>query len=608
MSLGIGFYCSKLMSSRFTFAITTISMAKNDALFSYVAPSNIFAWALMPLRYFMSMKQYVWLNRAVIKVTHCPILFCIYVYERCFLAPDMYEATDLVDKPHPGRHQGFSDRVSRSAFFSPSIRVREESVVGYHKDRALEEVFRRAPEMRTQRRERRKTQTAIRTWMDQQYHSPQNYSTIDSRIGSDWQKRLSMNLERPSRVPRRYSEIRSTASDPADMISEAPYAMAAEMYDDGIARRDYAFEVKDNTDGDADGDDELVTNDEDEGDDVTNTMDEQGIPGEEAIEEDYFTTPVVTRFTNAELSADPPRPETSRRVPQHTRTLSTTTILYAPEEDMQPYSSSSASGWPTTRAFSRPLSTRQQTPIATPIARDTGRRSPRRSMYLVSRPRSMIQPSDLAPGRTGLTLDIPPLPTTSTKLPMRRRSLADLDDDNDTLSARSNSNSAADLQATKLMLAKMKSLEASLGDMVREMSESPSNPPMDTPPSKPTHSNRRTETNQKKKKRNPPPIHPQHSQQLRRRPLLGQTPPPPLPLPLPRSPPIPTPPPPPQLRPLLCRIRRSLRQPTPHRSRRRDDTRPRPERRRRRAGSGRDCHWRSGYAAEGCCCRCCYRY
>ena len=464
-------------------------MAKNDALFCYVAPSNIFAWALMPLRYFMSMKQYVWLNRAVIKVTHCPILFCIYVYERCFLVPDMYEATDLVDKPH-GRQQGFSDRASRSAFFSPSIRVREESVVGYHKDRALEEVFRRAPEMRTQRRsDRRKTQTAIRTWMDQhdrEYHSPQNYSTIDSRIGSDWQKRLSMNLERPSRVPRRYSEIRSTASDPADMISETPYTMAAEMYDDGIARRDYAFEVKDNTDGDADGDDELVTNDEDEGDDVTNTIDEQGILGEEAIEEDYFTTPVATGFTNAELSTSSPRPETSRRVPQHTRTLSTTTILYAPEDDMRPYSSSSASGWPTTRAFSRPLSTRQQTPIATPIARDTGRRSPRRSMYLASRPRSMIQPSDLAPSRTGLTLDIPPLPTASTKLPMRRRSLADLDDDNDTLSARSNSNSAADLQATKVMLAKMKSLEASLGDMVREMREF-SVPPITnfhTPPSK----------------------------------------------------------------------------------------------------------------------------
>lgn len=453
-------------------------MAKSDALFSYVAPSNIFAWALMPLRYFMSMSQYVWLNRAVIKLTHWPILVCIYLYERLFLAPRVYEATDLVDKPRRGRRHGLPDPASRSAFLSPSIRVREESVLGYHKDRALEEVFRRAPETRTQRRsERRKTQTAIRTWMDQhdrEYHSPQNYSTIDSRIGSDWQKRLSMNLERPSRVPRHYSDIRSTASDPADLISEAPYLMAAQMYNDGIARKDYAFEAKDNTDGDGDGDDELVTNDEDEGDDATNTMDDGGIPGEEAIEEDYFTTPVGTRFSNTELSADSPRPATSRRIPLHTRTLSTNTILYAPEEDTRPYSSSSASAWPASRPFSRPLSTRQQTPVATPIARDTGRRSPRRSLYLASRPRSMIQPSDLAPTRAALTLDIPP--TTNPKPPIRRRSLADLDDndndnDNDALSARSNNTTttSADNALNKLMLAKMKSLEESLGDMAREM-------------------------------------------------------------------------------------------------------------------------------------------
>src|SRR5688572_25376434 len=133
-------------------------MAKNDALFSYVAPGNIFAWALMPLRYCMSLRQYVSLNRALIKITHFPLLFCIYFYEKCFLAPDMYEATDLVDKPRRGRHHAFSDPASRSAFFSPSIRIREESVVGYQRDRALEEVFRRAPEIRTQRRvERRKT-------------------------------------------------------------------------------------------------------------------------------------------------------------------------------------------------------------------------------------------------------------------------------------------------------------------------------------------------------------------------------------------------------------------------------------------------------------------
>ncbi len=70
-------------------------MVKNDALFSYIAPGNIFAWAFMPLRYCMPMKQFVWLNRFVIKITHFPLLFCIYLYERFILAPSIYEPTDL---------------------------------------------------------------------------------------------------------------------------------------------------------------------------------------------------------------------------------------------------------------------------------------------------------------------------------------------------------------------------------------------------------------------------------------------------------------------------------------------------------------------------------
>ncbi|KAH6631772.1 hypothetical protein F5144DRAFT_231346 [Chaetomium tenue] len=463
----------------FNFAINTISMAKNDALFSYVAPGNIFAWALMPLRYCMSMEQYVRFNRAVIKITHFPLLLCIFCYEKLFLAPEMYEATDLVDRPR-GRPHAFSD----PGVFSPSARVREESVVGYQKDQALEEVFRRVPDMRTQRRtERRKTQTEIRSWMDQYeggFNSPQNYSTIDSRMGSDWLRRLSMNRERPSRFPKHYSDIRSTASDPADFILDAPYPMAPAVYDDGIARRDYAFEVKENTD--ADGDDELVTNDEDEGDDMTNAMDDLGPVREDVIDEDYFTTPVAARFAAAELPVDSPRPTTSRRVPLHTRTLSTNTILYAPE-DSQPYSSSSASA----RPFSRPLSTRH-TPIATPLTPGAGRRSPRRALYLSSRPRSMIQPST-APHRStgGLTLDIPNTGSGNGLPPARRRSLADLlmtptagvnnndtptrdrdrDRERDALSqddARSNST-----DVDRQMLARMQSLEASLGHMVREM-------------------------------------------------------------------------------------------------------------------------------------------
>ncbi|GAB1318899.1 Integral membrane channel protein [Madurella fahalii] len=506
---------------QFLFAINTISMAKKDALFSYIAPANILAWTLMPLRYFIPMKQFVWVNRVAIKATHFPLLFCIYFYEKYFLAPYMYEATDLVDKPDRGRQHGipFADPSSRSAFFSPSIRVREESVFGCQKDRALEEVFLRAPDsavLRTQRRnERRKTQNAIRTWMDQHdagFNSPpnystQNYSTIDSRLTSDWHRRLSMNRERPSRFPRHYSDIRSAASDPADFISDAAFPTAPEMYKDGIARRDYATEVKDITDGDADGDDELVTNDEDEEDNATNNLNDEAGASGETIEEDYFTTPVATRFTNAELSsADSPRPGAARRMALHHRTLSTNTILYAPETDQQ-YSDSSASAWPAIapRALSRPVSSRP-TPVASPVAPRGGDslRSPRRSLYMAARPRLTTETSGSSMARTmpsnhrtsGLSLDIPATLTTTTttssgsrKPPARRRSLVDFDgpsaaDDafggapsslptrTSVLSSErrhSGDSGGGNTRASRAMMAKMKSLEDSLGHMVREM-------------------------------------------------------------------------------------------------------------------------------------------
>ncbi|KAK4126220.1 hypothetical protein N657DRAFT_569196 [Parathielavia appendiculata] len=481
----------------FTFAITTISMAKSDALFAYAAPGNLFAWALMPLRYCMPINRFVQLNRAVLRATHFPLLFCIYLYEKYLLSPGMFEATDLVDKLPNARFHSSSDPATMSAFFSPSIRVRQESVVGFHKDRALEEVFRRAPDTRPQRRhERRKTQTAIRTWMDQHdgaYTSPQNYSTINSRIGSDWLKRLEMNRERPSRFPRHYSDIRSTASDPADLNPDAACPFPVDTSNDGIARRDYAFEVKEHTDAEADGDDELVTNDEDEGDDMTNTVDDRGAAGDEAIEEDYFTTPVATRFNSADISVESPRPPTSRRVPLHNRTLSTNTILYAPEES-RPYSSSSASAWPVSRNISSRPITARHTPVATPATPGTGRRSPRRSLYLASRPRSMIDPMSSRTAvhtRTGgLTLDIPIGTSISpNRPPLRRRSLADLaaSANADAADNNNNTNTPSSLRSIgiddismprhrhhghssrMMMLARMKSLEASLGDMVREM-------------------------------------------------------------------------------------------------------------------------------------------
>ena len=362
-------------------------MVKNDALFSYVAPTNIFAWMLMPLRYCMPLPHFVALNRYVIKATHFPLLFGIFLYEKFLLAPSMYEPTDLVENHARARHRGISiaEPGARPVLFSPSIRLREESVVGFRKDRALDEVFRRTPDiatLRTQRRnERRKTQTAIRNWMDQNDGiADTNFSTIDRRE-NEWQRRLSVNWDRAggSHRLRHMSEVRSTASDPADLLSlhAVPgLTRDSRFFDVRESQRspfDAAF--KDHTD--AEGDDELVTNDDDE-EATTNTRGitpvppGDGMPGRTIVEgtedededdddEDgaFFATPIASRFLNvaarspesgthmddeadAEHTAmsprrmaniahatSPPKQNSSRRA-LHSRALSTNTILYDP--------------------------------------------------------------------------------------------------------------------------------------------------------------------------------------------------------------------------------------------------------------------------------------
>ncbi|EGX92920.1 cation channel family transporter, putative [Cordyceps militaris CM01] len=396
---------------QFVFAINTISMVKNDALFSYIAPTNIFAWVLMPLRYCMPLRQFVWLNRTIIKATHFPILFCIYLYERFWLAPSMFEPTDLVENNGRGRRRAisFGDAANRTALFSPNIRVREESVAGFQKDRALEELFRRAPAsatLRTQRRnERRKTQNAIRNWMEQHDEDGNgtHWPTIDSRAVPEWQRRMSVGWERGSHL-RRVSDMRSAASDPAEFLSNNG-AFGAGL---SSASRLPSFNVEFKDQTDADGDDELVTNDEDEEDTATNIG--QGV-GEDktrlmARQADYFGPILgasVSKLASSHSSygAVPskapatPRPSNQRRG-LHSRALSTNTILFNPEEEASLATGTAVKSPPKPTQTKKPGSSGRNTTGEGHTS--SGRRSPARKAAAITdtKARPIVVPAGMA--------------------------------------------------------------------------------------------------------------------------------------------------------------------------------------------------------------------
>ncbi|KAJ4352575.1 uncharacterized protein N0V89_007924 [Didymosphaeria variabile] len=162
---------------QFLFAVNTISMVKSDALFSYIAPTNLVGWLLIPLKYCMTIKSFVRMNRLVIKITHIPILFSIFCYERILLSNLSYGPTDLVEqRGRSHAHAAVPAFSIRGAdLFSPGQRLREPSITTFHKDRALEEVFRRP-------------------FRDPSQRTPSNAYPLgrrnSSNVVSDWMKRM----------------------------------------------------------------------------------------------------------------------------------------------------------------------------------------------------------------------------------------------------------------------------------------------------------------------------------------------------------------------------------------------------------------------------------
>jgi hypothetical protein len=389
---------------QFVFAVNTISMVKNDALFSYVAPSNLLAWVMASLRFVMPFRSFVKMNRYVIKITHFPLLLAIFAYEKIFLARSVYEPTDLIENQSRGRNRlvSFLDPASRASMFSPSIRIREESVTGIQKDRALEDVFRLTPRggirSSLKSQDRKQTSNVVNNWMEEQEGLASPPSEQDRSIVEHLErKRQASRREtiRRARFNRTASGGKSIASDPADLMSVGVGAHYDFAYPRSEADRP-TIPVDDNIAATSDdGDDELLTNDDDENG-TLELRSHGNIHDSHDEGSDYFRTPTTARpnfgFSSSQMSpggalsltsasyhsVTTPRP----RKQAHQRHLSSNTILYSPTVSHQssiPHSQSGRPLSPTSRA--RPIPSKAATGTNTPT---------RRTVYASSRPRPIL--------------------------------------------------------------------------------------------------------------------------------------------------------------------------------------------------------------------------
>ena len=323
---------------QYLFAINVISNVKSDSLFAYVPPLNVLQWIFTPLKFVLPFREYLKVNRTVIKLTHLPILWTIYLYERLILRPRYVDAIDLVEKRGPKRRT-FSERLPRLA--------REPSIATFRQDAALEEVFKQATMRTAGNQDRRKSTNVVSSWMntmdDEEPPQEQDRNVVDKlerrRLGSG---RLPSTNVHGLSATRRPTSI---ASDPNDLISYADFLSPRGRASIPPELTPSAIELPPQH-TDADGDDEMMTNEHDE--EIETNLAASDIhpyrrPETGASRKDYFKArmaPQVQIFdphdsTDSALP-DPNAAQLSRSSgrssyrPPHMRNVSSATMIYNP--------------------------------------------------------------------------------------------------------------------------------------------------------------------------------------------------------------------------------------------------------------------------------------
>ncbi|CEJ57983.1 hypothetical protein PMG11_06656 [Penicillium brasilianum] len=325
---------------QFLFAVNTISMVKSDALFSYVAPANIIAWLVTPFRFLMPFRQFIRLNRTIIKITHLPVLFTICFYEKMILSARVVEPMDLVEPTSltENSRQAEPWRPSRFRAFSNRARlVREPSVATYQKDQALEEVFRRPfgdqrlRERPSSIRDRQKS-TVIKDWMQEIGSGPAHTPDEQDSAAGDLLEMPVRRLRFPFRKSlavhgRNFTETtRSVASNPEDRTSRMA---SPEFHRHNRGKNSPSRTRQPSHHTDMEGDDELTSDDDHESQDKHSDKgsgsDDEGNPigsSEKTTPKFYSSRPSTARVISRRASP------THR--PKHSRTVSGATMLYNP--------------------------------------------------------------------------------------------------------------------------------------------------------------------------------------------------------------------------------------------------------------------------------------
>ncbi|KAF8242764.1 hypothetical protein K440DRAFT_95637 [Wilcoxina mikolae CBS 423.85] len=222
---------------QFLVAVNTISMVKNEAIFTYLAPMNLIAWILHPFRWVLPFRKFVRLNRTVVKITHLPFLAAIYLYERTMLRSSVVVPTDAITNHHPGSQSTLTAFKTPNEVLNPAARSirRKTSIASQQQEQVLEQVFaqpyRRGGTMQSDRSELDGKGSIVDSWMSNVLSaSPptENEGFVRGSRGHHRRDRGSNNRfggireqysSMSQRLPvRDFSMTRSTRSDPEDFV------------------------------------------------------------------------------------------------------------------------------------------------------------------------------------------------------------------------------------------------------------------------------------------------------------------------------------------------------------------------------------------------------